>query len=130
MEEAMELEETNQKSISGVACTKIGNAYEKYVTENSAELIASSKQLTQCDKYGPAPLLEDGTLNPWPDNGTWEYSVIAFILQTHKEGRGYCGNSKMSLSAVKTVEGRLRSYAYHRCKLKCLIFHPKLPRHL
>ena len=29
MEEAMELEETNQKSISGVACTKVGNACTK-----------------------------------------------------------------------------------------------------
>ena len=44
MEEAMELVETNQKSISGVRFTRAGSAYEKYVTENSAELIATSKQ--------------------------------------------------------------------------------------
>ena len=90
MGEAVELVELDQDSIFREDCLKVGKAYEKYVTDNSAELIATSKQMTQYDKYGPAPLLENGTVNPWPDNGLWEYSVIALTIekQQRREEQG------------------------------------------
>ena len=95
------------------ACEKVGVKYETFVDMKSAEMITSAEVVT---KYGPAPLLPSGKVNPWPKDGLWELSVIVFVTSVHGDGRGYCGNELMSLNAIETVEGQLRAMAYRKCE--------------